>query len=75
MKNKKQYNRLLFIFLYDGHDLSGRVFVGLGLFTDIEEEPYVSGETDRIVWGCPSWAVESGWRTANTNRCSRFFTN
>ncbi len=47
MKTKKQYNRLLFIFIPTVM-IFLTVFVwGLGLFTDIEEEPYVSGETDR----------------------------
>ena len=66
MKTKKQYNRLLFIFIPTVM-IFLTVFVwGLGLFTDIEEEPYVSGETDRIVVGVSQLGSESGWRTANT---------
>ena len=75
MKTKNQYNRLLFIFIPTVM-IFLTVFVwGLGLFTDIEEEPYVSGETDRIVVGVSQLGSESGWRTANTESVQSVFTN
>ena len=51
MKTEKQYNRLLFIFIPTVMIFLAVFVWGLGLFTDIEEEPYVSEETNRIVVG------------------------
>ena len=48
---------------------------GSRLFTDIEEEPYVSEETDRIVVGVSQLGSESGWRTANTESVQSVFTS
>lgn len=39
---------------------------GLGLFTKIEEEPYISETSNQIVVGVSQLGSESGWRTANT---------
>ena len=75
MKTKKQYNRLLFIFIPTVMIFLVVFVWGLGLFTDIEEEPYVSGETDRIVVGVSQLGSESGWRTANTESVQSVFTN
>lgn len=47
---------------------------GLGLFTNIEEEPYVSEDTDRIVVGVSQLGSESRWRTANTESVQTVFT-
>ena len=47
---------------------------GLGLFADIEEEPYVNGDTDRIVVGVSQLGSESRWRTANTESVQNTFT-
>lgn len=47
---------------------------GLGLFTEIEEEPYVSETSDQIVVGVSQLGSESGWRTANTESVQRVFT-
>lgn len=47
---------------------------GLGLFTGIEEEPYVSEASDLIVVGVSQLGSESEWRTANTESVQRAFT-
>lgn len=47
---------------------------GLGLFTVIEEEPYIDRETDRIVVGVSQLGSESRWRTANTESVQSLFT-
>ena len=47
---------------------------GMGLFTGIEEEPYVSEDTDRIVVGVSQLGSESRWRTANTESVQNTFT-
>lgn len=39
---------------------------GMGLFTNIEEEPYISETSNQIVVGVSQLGSESGWRTANT---------
>lgn len=46
----------------------------LGMFTDIEEEPYVSEDADRIVVGVSQLGSESMWRTANTESVQNTFT-
>ncbi len=47
---------------------------GLGMFADIEEEPYVSEDADRIVVGVSQLGSESMWRTANTESVQNTFT-
>lgn len=47
---------------------------GLGLFTEIEEEPYISEEGNLIVVGVSQLGSESGWRTANTESVQKVFT-
>lgn len=47
---------------------------GLGLFTEIEEEPYSNEEEDLIVVGVSQLGSESGWRTANTESVQKTFT-
>lgn len=47
---------------------------GLALFTDIEEEPYISEDEDRIVVGVSQLGSESRWRTANTESVQNTFT-
>lgn len=47
---------------------------GLGLFTEIEEEPYISEEENMIVVGVSQLGSESGWRTANTESVQKAFT-
>ncbi|MBD5474621.1 MAG: ABC transporter substrate-binding protein [Lachnospiraceae bacterium] len=44
---------------------------GLGLFTEIEEEPYISETSNQIVVGVSQLGSESGWRTANTESIQR----
>ena len=46
----------------------------LGIFTDIEEEPYISEDADRIVVGVSQLGSESRWRTANTESVQTVFT-
>lgn len=38
----------------------------LGLFTDLDEEPHIREDADKIVVGVSQLGSESGWRTANT---------
>lgn len=47
---------------------------GMGIFTDIEETPSVSEDTDRIVVGVSQLGSESRWRTANTESVQNIFT-
>ena len=47
---------------------------GLGLFKEIEEEPYISEEENLIVVGVSQLGSESGWRTANTESVQKAFT-
>lgn len=47
---------------------------GFGLFTEIEEEPYISEEENLIVVGVSQLGSESGWRTAHTESLQRAFT-
>lgn len=47
---------------------------GMGLFTGIEEEPYISEDADRIVVGVSQLGSESRWRTANTESVQDTFT-
>ena len=72
---KIHYNKLMFIFV-PAVIVFIVVFVwGLRLFTDIEEEPYVSEDADRIVVGVSQLGSESGWRTANTESVQSTFTS
>lgn len=48
--------------------------IGGRLFTNIEEDNYVSEEEDRIVVGVSQLGSESGWRTANTESLQNAFT-
>lgn len=48
--------------------------IGGRLFTNIEEDNYVSEEEDRIVVGVSQLGSESGWRTANTESVQNAFT-
>lgn len=48
--------------------------LGGRLFTDIEEDVYVSEEENRIVVGVSQLGSESGWRTANTESVQSAFT-
>lgn len=75
MKTKKPLNKLMLILV-----LTALVFMvvfiqGLRLFTNIEEEPYVSEDADRIVVGLSQLGSESGWRTANTESVQSVFTS
>lgn len=47
---------------------------GFGLFSKIEEEPYISEEENLIVVGVSQLGSESGWRTANTESVQKAFT-
>lgn len=47
---------------------------GLGLFTEMEEEPSASEEENLIVVGVSQLGSESGWRTANTESVQKVFT-
>lgn len=47
---------------------------GLGMFADIEEEPYISEDANRIVVGVSQLGSESRWRTANTESVQTEFT-
>ena len=38
----------------------------LGLFTDLDEEPHIREDADKIVVGVSQLGSESGWRSANT---------
>ena len=48
--------------------------LGGRLFTNIEEDVYVSEEENRIVVGVSQLGSESGWRTANTESVQNAFT-
>lgn len=48
--------------------------MGGRLFTDIEEDSFVSEEENRIVVGVSQLGSESGWRTANTESVQNVFT-
>jgi len=50
------------------------MLLGGRLFTDIEEDAYVSEEENRIVVGVSQLGSESGWRTANTESVQKVFT-
>lgn len=47
---------------------------GMGMFADIEDEPYVSEDANRIVVGVSQLGSESRWRTANTESVQTVFT-
>lgn len=74
MKQSTRINKIPVIFL------AAVLFVmlmsgwALGMFTDIEEEPYVSEDADRIVVGVSQLGSESMWRTANTESVQNTFT-
>lgn len=74
MRTKWKYNKLIYIFIFTVMIFLAVFVWGLGLFTDIEEEPYVSEEEDRIVVGVSQLGSESGWRTANTESVQSAFT-
>ena len=75
MKLKIRYNMLIIMFV-PAAIVFMVVFVwGLRLFTNIEEEPYVSEDADRIVVGVSQLGSESGWRTANTESVQSTFTS
>lgn len=50
------------------------MLLGGQLFTNIEEDVYVSEEENRIVVGVSQLGSESGWRTANTESLQNVFT-
>ena len=70
-----RHNRLMIIFVPTAVIFMVVFVWGLRLLTDIEEEPYVSGDADRIVVGISQLGSESGWRTANTESVQSIFTN
>ena len=74
MRTNWKHNELIVIFILTVTIFLAVFVWGLGLFTDIEEEPYVSEETDRIVVGVSQLGSESGWRTANTESVQSVFT-
>ena len=64
MRKKNKFVRMLIAVL------SAMIFslmvLGGRLFTNIEEDTFVSEEEDRIVVGMSQLGSESVWRTANT---------
>ncbi|MCM1123471.1 MAG: ABC transporter substrate-binding protein [Eubacterium sp.] len=67
-------NRITMVLLPAILLLMGMLGWGLGLFTEIEEEPYISEEENLIVVGVSQLGSESGWRTANTESVQKVFT-
>lgn len=74
MRTKWKQNKLVILFILTVIIFLAVFIRGLGLFTDIEEEPYVSEEANRIVVGVSQLGSESGWRTANTESVQSAFT-
>ena len=72
MRKKNKFVRMLIAVL------SAMIFslmvLGGRLFTNIEEDTFVSEEEDRIVVGMSQLGSESGWRTANTESVQNVFT-
>ena len=68
-------NRLMFIIVPTAIVFIVVFVWGLRLFTNIEEEPYVNEDADRIVVGVSQLGSESGWRTANTESVQSTFTS
>ena len=72
MRKKNKFVRMLIAVL------SAMIFslmvLGGSLFTNIEEDTFMSEEEDRIVVGMSQLGSESGWRTANTESVQNVFT-
>lgn len=75
MKIKKPFNKLMLILVPVALMFMAVFIQGLLLFTNIEEETYVSEDADRIVVGLSQLGSESGWRTANTESVQSVFTS
>ena len=65
-RSKAYINRIMIILLAAVFILAVACGRGLGFFTNIEETPYNTEETNRIVVGVSQLGSESRWRTANT---------
>lgn len=65
-KSKAYINRIMILLLFAVFFLTVACGWGMDLFSDIEETPYNSEETDQIVVGVSQLGSESVWRTANT---------
>lgn len=72
MSKKNAFVRRLIIVLFIV--ILSLMVIGGRLFTNIEEDNYVSEEEDRIVVGVSQLGSESGWRTANTESLQNAFT-
>lgn len=72
MSKKNAFVRRLIIVLFI--IILSLMVIGGRLFTNIEEDNYVSEEEDRIVVGVSQLGSESGWRTANTESLQNAFT-
>lgn len=72
MSKKNAFVRRLIIVLFIV--ILSLMAIGGRLFTNIEEDNYVSEEEDRIVVGVSQLGSESGWRTANTESLQNAFT-
>ena len=75
MRIKKPFNKLMLILVPVALMFMAVFIQGLLLFTNIEEETYVSEDADRIVVGLSQLGSESGWRTANTESVQSVFTS
>lgn len=75
MKAKMRHNTLVIILAVTAIVFLVVFVWGLRLFTNIEEEPYVSEDADRIVVGVSQLGSESGWRSANTESVQSTFTS
>lgn len=75
MKAKMRHNTLVIILAVTTIVFLVVFVWGLRLFTNIEEEPYVSEDADRIVVGVSQLGSESGWRSANTESVQSTFTS
>ncbi len=75
MKTKKPLKKPMLILVPAALIFMAVFIQSLRLFTNIEEEPYVSEDADRIVVGLSQLGSESGWRTANTESVQSVFTS
>ena len=67
-------NKIIIIFVPAVFIIMILLGLGMGVFTNIEEEPYVSEDANRIVVGVSQLGSESRWRTANTESVQTVFT-